>query len=894
MTDMPTLNPLQHPICLSQPDRIAPSAWAGHIPFAMYLIDVLRPHVIVELGTFTGVSYCGFCQAVKQLDLPTRCYAIDTWRGDEHTGFYDQELLEELKRYHDPLYSSFSSLTQSTFAEALPLFADSSIDLLHIDGAHAFESVKQDFESWLPKMSARGIVLIHDICESQPGFGVGRLWSEIKQRYRTFEFQHEHVLGVVATGDIHEPELQSLFALSEPDVALIRQFFHQLGKRLTLTYENAVSNTKATCAELARERDQLLTHARELDREIEIRDQAIDAISDQLDATQNRTAAILNSRSWRWVNRYALLKARVVQPARRALRRSSNGFGPVDDELDYRAWVKQHDLLSNTDRLNIAKRIQGLKSRPRISIVVLPCAHGDAFLERTIDSLRTQLYPNYEVCVIVSDTSRNPVSDFDSAGDRFRVLNCEPNEDPLGTANRALADVGGDFVGFVHAGDELPAHALYLFAEQLNRFSGVDIVYSDEDWIDAGGARLNPYFKPDWNPDLLHSGDFLSRLALYRTALLERTGRLRPEFGESALYDLSLRATEGLGGFRIRHLPYVLYHRRAAAFPGSRNGDEQARALQEHLDRLRMEASVTSSPSGFCRIQHRLPQPNPLVTLIIATRDRVDLLRQIVGDILAKTDYAPIELIIVDNVSREPATIEYLKELEKHPGVSILSHLGRFNFLAINNQAARAANGEVLGFLNNDLKIISSDWLREMVSQVLRPGVGAVGAKLYYPDDTIQHAGVILGLGNLAGYVHRYAPRDAAGHGGRLNRVQDCSAVTAACIVLKRSVFEEVGGFDEVNLPVAYNDVDLCLKIRERGYRVLWTPHAELYHLESASRPSDFSPDQKQRYERECAYFKFRWHHKVARDPFYNPNLTLAAEDYSLAWPPRAGKPWNA
>ena len=301
-----------------------------------------------------------------------------------------------------------------------------------------------------------------------------------------------------------------------------------------------------------------------------------------------------------------------------------------------------------------------------------------------------------------------------------------------------------------------------------------------------------------------------------------------------------------------------------------------------------------SSPSGACRVRYPLNRVNPLVSVIIPTRDRVDLLRQIVNDVLTKTDYAPLELIVVDNQSRDPATRAYLEDIQKHPQMSVLSYDGAFNFSAINNLAARKARGEILAFLNNDLRIISEDWLREMVSHAMRPGVGAVGAKLYYPDNTIQHAGIILGLGNLAGYVHRYAPRDAAGHGGRLNRVQDCSAVTAACMVLKRAVFEDVGGFDEANLPVAYNDVDLCLRLRERGYRILWTPHAELYHLESASRPSDFSPDEKQRYERECAYLKARWRHEVARDPFYNPNLTIAAEDYSLAWPPRVGKPWNA
>ncbi|HEY5838002.1 MAG TPA: glycosyltransferase [Pyrinomonadaceae bacterium] len=654
--------------------------------------------------------------------------------------------------------------------------------------------------------------------------------------------------------------------------------------------DDALAHTESDCDELARERDQLILHTRALDREIDARDKTIAAIWDQLDAAHSQTAAVFSSRSGRWVNRYWRVKAGVARVARQGFRRlSQNGFGNGAHEVDYRSWVKRHGVLTIKDRASIARRIAELKYRPRISIFVLPSAQGGGFLGRTIDSLRAQLYPDFDVSIISHDAST--LSPSKSADERFRILTPEDGEAAVSVVNRTL-QASGEFVGFVLAGDELAAHALYLFAEQLQRFAGAQIIYSDEDSIDADGARSNPYFKPDWNQDLLHSGDFLSRLAIYRNTLLQSIGGLRSDFGESAFYDLGLRSTEGLSRFRIRHLPHVLYHGRAA--PHSSNGDNQRRALQEHFDRQSIEARVLSSPSGSCRVQYPLDGANPLVSVIIATRDRVDLLRQIVNDVLNKTDYAPVELIVVDNQSRDPATREYLQEIQKHPATSVLSYDGYFNFSAINNLAARSARGEVLAFLNNDLKIISGDWLREMVSHAMRAGIGAVGAKLYYPDDTIQHAGIILGLCNLAGYVHRYAPRDAAGHGGRLNRVQDCSAVTAACMVLKRTAFEDVGGFDDANLPVAYNDVDLCLRLRERGYRILWTPHAELYHLESASRPSDSSPEEKKRYQRECAYLKARWRQEVARDPFYNPNLTIAAEDYSLAWPPRLGKPWNA
>ena len=280
------------------------------------------------------------------------------------------------------------------------------------------------------------------------------------------------------------------------------------------------------------------------------------------------------------------------------------------------------------------------------------------------------------------------------------------------------------------------------------------------------------------------------------------------------------------------------------------------------------------------------------MSLVVATRDRAELLRHAVEGILARTDYDPLELIVVDNQSREPEALSYLDEIGRDARVRVVRYDAPFNYSAINNLGVGLARGEVVGLVNNDVRVIAPGWLREMVSHALRPEIGAVGAKLYFADNLIQHAGVLLGLGGVAGHAHKYFPRRSMGYVGRAQLTQNLSAVTAACLVLRRAVFEEVGGLDETNLRVAFNDVDFCLRVRERGYRILWTPFAELYHLESASRGQDTTSEQQIRFRRECAFMKTRWGDALLTDPYYNPNLTLRAEDFSLAFPPRAAKPW--
>lgn len=310
---------------------------------------------------------------------------------------------------------------------------------------------------------------------------------------------------------------------------------------------------------------------------------------------------------------------------------------------------------------------------------------------------------------------------------------------------------------------------------------------------------------------------------------------------------------------------------------------------QHYLDEIARQTvrpgaqAVPGLLPGSVRVRWPIPEPAPLVSLLVPTRDGVAILRPCVDAILERTDYGHFELLILDNGSTCPETLGYMDEVEQRDTrVRVLRWNHPFNYSAINNFGARHARGEIIGLVNNDIEPIDAHWLTEMVAQACRPEIGCVGAKLYYPNDTVQHGGVILGLGSIAGHGHRFFQRDEAGFQGRLKVTQNLSAVTAACLLLRRSVFEEVGGLNESDLAVAYNDVDLCLKVREAGYRNLWTPHAELYHHESVSRGADDTPKKRARWLAECDYMRRTWGPHLDHDPAYNPNLTLVHEDFSL------------
>jgi O-antigen biosynthesis protein len=576
-----------------------------------------------------------------------------------------------------------------------------------------------------------------------------------------------------------------------------------------------------------------------------------------------------------------------------------------DFGAEYRVWVDQYDTLTPKDHQAIRRNIEQLRWKPLISIVMPVYNPRPKYLRKALDSVRGQLYPNWELC-IADDASTNPkikvvLEEYARRDARIRVAYRSENGHISAATNTAIELVTGEFIALMDNDDALPAHSLYMVADELNRHPDTDLIYTDEDKIDEQDRRHDPHFKTDWNPELFYAQNLIAHMGVYRTSLVRKIGGLRIGFEGSQDYDFVLRFLKNTNASRVRHIPHVLYHWRI--FPGvpsfSTNNPDKSietahRALSEYFADVDPDAKVVpieQFPSWW-RVQRRLPMPLPRVSLIVPTRDRLDVLKVAIDGLLHETAYDNLEVVIVDNDSVELDTLEYFDSLRGDQRVKILRVEGEFNFALLNNRAAHVATGSILGFINNDVKIIHSTWLGELVAQVSQPNVGAVGAKLYYANETIQHAGVILGVYGVAAHGHRHFPRNSVGYFGRPILVQHVSAVTAACMLVPRHVFEQVGGYDEVNLTIGYNDVDLCLKIREAGYNIVLTPFAELYHLESVSRGANLTPAQVRRDAQERAYMLERWRSVLERDPFYSPNLTVHGENFRLAFPPRAMKPW--
>ncbi len=572
--------------------------------------------------------------------------------------------------------------------------------------------------------------------------------------------------------------------------------------------------------------------------------------------------------------------------------------------VSYDGWVAVYDTLDDADKAAIRRHISHLSWQPMISVVMPVFNTPENFLYRAIESVVTQLYSNWELC-IANDASTEPhvrhlLDRYSKKDARIKVTNRELNGHISAASNSALEMVAGEFVAFLDHDDELAEHALYRVVCELNRHPEAQLLYSDEDIVDENGNRLSHHFKPDWNPEFFYAVNYICHLAVYRTALVKTLGGFRRGFEGSQDYDLALRCTARIAPNHIRHIPEILYHWRAIDGSTAKNAAHKCyatgaglNALQEHFQLLEIEAIVEQGPLPTTyRVRYPISGSKPKVSLIIPTRNGYRLIHQCVQSIFSKTEYSNYQIIIVDNQTNDEKTLDYFKSLECEKRVKVLKYPFPFNYSAINNFAVRHADGDVIGLLNNDTEIISPEWLDEMVSHAIQPDVGAVGAKLLYPDGRIQHAGVILGLGGLAAHSHRLFRSDDAGYLGRLVLTQELSAVTAACMVLRKVLFEKVGGFNEKDLPIAYNDVDLCLRLRTTGYRIVWTPHALLYHHESASRGLEDTPHKQGRFAKETDYMRGKWGDKLLVDPFYNPNLTLDREDFSLAWPSRKIKPW--
>jgi glycosyltransferase involved in cell wall biosynthesis/SAM-dependent methyltransferase len=617
-------------------------------------------------------------------------------------------------------------------------------------------------------------------------------------------------------------------------------------------------------------------------------------IAGQLAARDAEIAAIHNTKIFRYS-----AKLRAVYGRHRGRRTPATpapaSLGPADGT--YEKWIELFDTRDEAARQRIEARVRALPSPPMISVIMPVYNPPVDLLRSAIESVRSQIYPNWELC-IADDCSTDTevvklLEECEANDSRIRVVRRSENGHISAASNSALSLATGTWAAPLDHDDLLADHALALVALSISEHPGAGLFYSDEDKMDESGVRCDPFFKPDFDPLLLAGQNYISHLTVCRKDLAERAGGYREGYEGSQDWDLVLRVSELLTTNQVVHIPHVLYHWRA-------HGDSTASlvstkpyaleaglyAVRDHLSRTDRSGSVVRQGRlGHNRVRWTLPEPVPHVSIIVPTRDG-RLLQRCIDSVLDFTVYPDFEVVVIDNSSRRYQTLSWLQGHDDR--LSVLRDERPFNYAALNNFAVNRTAGEIVCLLNDDTEVMSGDWLTEMVGQLIQPGVGAVGAKLLYDDGRIQHAGVILGVGGVAGHAHRLSDRVSMGYFGNLQLAHRVSAVTAACVAVRREAWEQVNGMDEVNLPVAFNDVDLCLRLGEVGWDVVWTPHAQLLHHESISRGPDTEGPRAEAFADEVLYMEKRWgFDSLRKDKYYNPNLSLNAEDFSLAWPPR-------
>ncbi|MBU2785106.1 glycosyltransferase [Acidithiobacillus ferriphilus] len=717
-------------------------------------------------------------------------------------------------------------------------------------------------------------------------------------------------------------------ARSFKDEQLLQQY-HQRAKALedaNLKSQMTLAKTESQLKQVTDLADSTQIQARKLQAQSH-------ALQQENTALTNELAMITRSRSWRITKplraikkpflmvrylftsgahgkerRYALArslyhKLSIPAGSKRRLRVIGKRLLSPHAEQDYQTWIRRYDTLSDTDRKAIHLQITTWENPPKISVILPVYNAPEKFLRLAIESVREQIYPHWELC-IADDASSQPdvrrvLEAYAEEDERIKVTYRSENGHISATSNDALALATGDYIALLDHDDALAEHALYWVAAEIIRHPDAKLIYSDEDKIDEKGRRCDPYFKPDWNPELLLGQNYISHLGVYKREQVLNIGGFRPGFEGSQDWDLVLRFTDDLAPAQIRHIPAILYHWRILS--GSTASDLGAKpyvvdaakkAITETLERRDEDAILDSACNGAFHLPRFTVNENPLVSIIIPTRNGLSDLRQCL-DSLNRTDYPNTEILVIDNQSDDPGTLAYLTELQRRTNLRVLSYPHPFDYAAMHNWAVPQARGEYVCLLNNDTEVIADRWLTEMLGQGQRRNIGVVGAKLLYPDGTIQHGGVLLGIGGIAGHAHKSQHSESRGHFSRTALVQNFSAVTAACLLMKKDHWNRVGGMAQ-ELTVAFNDVDLCLRLREAGLRNVWLPQALLYHHESKSRGTDIHPDKLRRFALEHAYMQWRWGFVLRNDPAYNPNLTLGREDFSLAWPPRVRHPWRS
>ena len=569
-------------------------------------------------------------------------------------------------------------------------------------------------------------------------------------------------------------------------------------------------------------------------------------------------------------------------------------------EDPYHGWLRLYDPTDKAAMAALGQKIEQLGITTTFSVVMPVYNPPLDYLRQAIESVQAQVYPHWEIC-IADDASPNAavrelLNELAAQDPRIKLVFREKNGHISAATNSALEIATGDYIALMDNDDLLPPHALAYMALAAHQHPQAGLIYSDEDKVTEDNVRQAPYFKCQFNYELFLSQNMISHFGVYRRSVLEEIGGFRVGYEGAQDWDLALRVIEKVGPENIVHVPRVLYHWRI--FPGStalalEEKDyalkAQIESITSHLQRIgKPDTQVYPAPGipGLLRIKHRLPDPLPLVSIVIPTRDRVELLSMCVNSILEKTAYPHYQIVVVDNGSTDEKALTYLDSIAKDERVKVIRADIPFNYSALNNLGVAQTDGEYLVLMNNDIEITQTDWLEEMLAFACQPDIGCVGAQLWYPNNTLQHGGVVLGIGGVASHAHKGIPRGNFGYFGRASAHQMFSAVTAACLMIRKSTYQAVDGFDET-LKVAYNDVDFCLKVRAQGLRNLYNPFASFIHHESASRGSDQEGSNQQRLAAEAAIMKQRWGALIADDPAYSPNLTLLGDDFSMAWPSR-------
>ena len=532
----------------------------------------------------------------------------------------------------------------------------------------------------------------------------------------------------------------------------------------------------------------------------------------------------------------------------------------------------------------------------KISVLVPLYNTPEKFLREMIDSVVSQTYKNWELCLADgSDDKHTDVGricqEYIEKDSRIKYQKIEKNLGISGNTNVCFSMATGNFIGLFDHDDVMHPSLLFECVKTVCE-KDADYVYTDEATFTSPNLDdlIVLHFKPDYSPDNLRANNYICHFSMFDADLLKKTGLFRPEYDGSQDHDMILRLTEEAK--HVCHIPKILYYWRShpnsvAADIGAKTYaiDAAKRAVHDHMrDYYGIEVEVESTRAFPTIFQIKYPiNGEPLISIVIPNKDHVEDLRRCITSIEKKSTWKNYEIVVVENNSVEQSIRDYYKELESDPKVKIVTYEGGFNYSSINNVGVKETKGEYLLFLNNDTEVISPDWMEQLLMYAQRKDVGAVGAKLYYADNTIQHAGVVIGLGahRSAGHTHYKMPREHLGYMGRLCYAQDVTAVTGACLMVKKSIYEEVDGFDE-SFTISLNDVDLCLKIREKGYLNIFTPFAELYHYESKTRGME-EGEKLRRYERECAHFRDKWKEQLdAGDPYYNPNFSLDYSDFTL------------